>query len=241
MPRRFALIALPAVAALLCLLAVFGTSAGQIPNPSGERTPEVAQTGPNLAPAVVRVTDVAAPATPQFEFRAVKFGSDEKAETKLLNDLNGDGWEYVGPLANGLVAFRRDPALNETRADGKRVQGTWNSTENKLVPATVAPNPEGWAMLVDKKYSLTISGNSYVLRADNKVLHHGTIQLLNTGGLSSNQIDLLAVGGPEGGRRYHGTYTIKDDSLGISLDNGGAKQPSRLPVSMNFSRVAEKK
>jgi hypothetical protein len=43
----------------------------------------------------------------QYEFKAVLFGNDEKESTKKLNDLAQEGWEYVGPLANGLVAFRK--------------------------------------------------------------------------------------------------------------------------------------
>ena len=45
--------------------------------------------------------------SPKWEFKAVAFGGDEKDGTKKLNDLAADGWEYVGPLAQGLVAFKR--------------------------------------------------------------------------------------------------------------------------------------
>ena len=43
----------------------------------------------------------------QWEYKAIPFTADEKEATKRLNDLAGEGWEYVGPLANNLVAFRR--------------------------------------------------------------------------------------------------------------------------------------
>ena len=43
----------------------------------------------------------------QSEFKAVLFGTDEKEATKKLNDLASEGWQYFGPLSNGLVAFRR--------------------------------------------------------------------------------------------------------------------------------------
>src|SRR5262245_19226575 len=45
--------------------------------------------------------------TKEWEFKAVLFGTDEKNATKKLNDLATEEWQYVGPLGNGLVAFRR--------------------------------------------------------------------------------------------------------------------------------------
>jgi hypothetical protein len=43
----------------------------------------------------------------KWEFKAVSFPKDEKGSTKTLNDLAREGWEYVGPLHSGMVAFRR--------------------------------------------------------------------------------------------------------------------------------------
>jgi hypothetical protein len=54
----------------------------------------------------VRGQDKPAP-KPAREWKAVSLGADERGATKKLNELAADGWEYVGPLANGLVAFRR--------------------------------------------------------------------------------------------------------------------------------------
>jgi WD40 repeat protein len=42
-----------------------------------------------------------------WEFKAVPFGTEEKESTRKLNALAADEWEYVGPLGNGMVAFRR--------------------------------------------------------------------------------------------------------------------------------------
>jgi hypothetical protein len=44
---------------------------------------------------------------PAWELKAVSLGVDDMAATKKLNELTADGWEYVGPLANGMVAFKR--------------------------------------------------------------------------------------------------------------------------------------
>jgi len=44
---------------------------------------------------------------PAWELKAISFGADVKQVTKKFNELAADGWEYVGPLGNGLIAFRR--------------------------------------------------------------------------------------------------------------------------------------
>jgi len=43
----------------------------------------------------------------KWEFKAAYFGIDEKENTTKLNALSAEGWEYVGPLGNGMVAFKR--------------------------------------------------------------------------------------------------------------------------------------
>src|SRR5439155_7867906 len=63
-----------------------------------------------------------------WEYRAVKFGPDEKAATTALNLLAADGWEYVGLLPGDLVAFRRPVLSPEEIAVTKelsKLQGTW--------------------------------------------------------------------------------------------------------------------
>src|SRR5437870_1723104 len=53
-----------------------------------------------------RGQDKAAP-KPAWELKAVSLGADEKEATKKLNELAAVGWEYVGPLPKGMVAFKR--------------------------------------------------------------------------------------------------------------------------------------
>src|SRR6266496_1339998 len=43
----------------------------------------------------------------KWEYRAVVFGPNAKNATKRLNELAAEGWQYVGPLGNNLVAFKR--------------------------------------------------------------------------------------------------------------------------------------
>jgi hypothetical protein len=58
---------------------------------------------------------------PAWEWKAVSLGAAEKEATKILNELAAGGWEYVGPLANGMVAFKRpnDPFQPNTKWVGK--------------------------------------------------------------------------------------------------------------------------
>jgi hypothetical protein len=45
---------------------------------------------------------------PRAEYKAVSFGSDEDENTRKLNELAAQDWQYVGPLGQGMVAFRRE-------------------------------------------------------------------------------------------------------------------------------------
>src|SRR5262249_8335759 len=76
-----------------------------------------------------------------WEYKAVAFdNNDEKGTPRKLNDLAADGWEYVGPLGNGLVAFRRSRAAQEP-GEIRSFQG---HTEGVI---TVAVAPDGrWAV-----------------------------------------------------------------------------------------------
>src|ERR1700722_4267436 len=66
-----------------------------------------------LRPAAVMGQKKNAP--PKWEYNAISFGGDEKGGAKKLNNLAAEGWEYVGPLAPGLIAFRR-PSSGSTLA-----------------------------------------------------------------------------------------------------------------------------
>jgi WD40 repeat protein len=63
------------------------------------------------------------PSQPDWEFKAVAFTSDTKESTKKLNDLAADGWEYVGPLNNGIVAFKRRLFNEDKAAEITTLQG----------------------------------------------------------------------------------------------------------------------
>ncbi len=61
---------------------------------------------------------------PAWEWKAVALGTEEKEATKNLNELAADGWEYVGPLAHGLVAFKK-PTHSAYEIELEKFQGAW--------------------------------------------------------------------------------------------------------------------
>jgi hypothetical protein len=57
--------------------------------------------------------------TPAVEYKAVLFATDEREATRKLNELAAQGWEYVGPLGNSLVAFKRVGGKEGTKVADK--------------------------------------------------------------------------------------------------------------------------
>jgi hypothetical protein len=57
--------------------------------------------------------------TAEWEYKAVSFDTGEGEASNRLNALTADGWQYVGPLANGLVAFRRTSAEKAPKGTGR--------------------------------------------------------------------------------------------------------------------------
>jgi uncharacterized protein (TIGR03067 family) len=68
--------------------------------------------------------------SPEVEYKAVAFATDEKENTKKLNELAADGWEYVGPLGNSMVAFKRTRVSVQQVAAKKELakcEGSWEA------------------------------------------------------------------------------------------------------------------
>ena len=75
-------------------------------------------------------------AAPAWEYRAASVGTDEKEATKKLNALAAEGWELVGPLGNGLVAFRRavlSASEIAARKELTRLEGEWENGDQTLI------------------------------------------------------------------------------------------------------------
>ncbi|HYT94317.1 MAG TPA: hypothetical protein VEL76_36720 [Gemmataceae bacterium] len=69
----------------------------------------------------------------KWEYRAVVFGPNAKNATKRLNELAAEGWQYVGPLGNNLVAFKR---AERPGAAGKLAEVSGTVTlDGKPIPA----------------------------------------------------------------------------------------------------------
>lgn len=57
-----------------------------------------------------------------WEYTAASFAArGPEQATKVLNDLAADGWEYVGPLGNDLVAFKRRLWIGEKQVEQKNL------------------------------------------------------------------------------------------------------------------------
>ena len=86
-----------------------------------------------------------------WEYRAVKFGPDEKAATTALNLLAADGWEYVGLLPGDLVAFRRPVLSPEELAVAKelnKLQGTWTLVSYQAEGDSVRGRDPNWTLTI---------------------------------------------------------------------------------------------
>jgi len=59
----------------------------------------------------------------EWQFKSASFGSDEKENTKKLNDLAAEGWENVGPLVGGMVAFKRRLPAEDKATEIRSLEG----------------------------------------------------------------------------------------------------------------------
>ena len=75
-----------------------------------------------------------------WEYRAVKFSGGEGEQSKMLNTLAADGWEYVGPLTGDTVCFRRMGVSSITQ---EFLLGKWEGTLNGLKVEVVFCDPKG--------------------------------------------------------------------------------------------------
>src|SRR5262249_17391509 len=101
----------------------------------------------------------------ESEFKAVLFGADEKVATKKLTDLASEGWQYVGPLGNGLVAFRRPNVSKEqiiVEVAGK--PKTVSPGQKTTITVTVRAGDR--SLLSGAKVTLSAGGGKFLPKAD---------------------------------------------------------------------------
>jgi uncharacterized protein (TIGR03067 family) len=92
-----------------------------------------------------------------WEQKAVKITPNEKDATAQLTALAADGWEYVGPLAADLVAFRRPVLTPEEWAARKELdkfQGVWTLARYEAEGREVRGKDDNW--------TLTVRGSAWV-------------------------------------------------------------------------------
>jgi WD40 repeat protein len=78
----------------------------------------------------------------EWEFKAASFGGDEKENTRKLNDLAAEGWDYVGPLDGNLVAFKRRLLPEDNATEARRIEG------HSAAVSMVAFSPDGKVLAI---------------------------------------------------------------------------------------------
>ena len=76
-----------------------------------------------VLPASTVQTQEPARAASAWEYKAFAIGKGEPESTQLLNRLAAEGWHYVGPLGNGLVAYRRQLPGEDNATEVRRLEG----------------------------------------------------------------------------------------------------------------------
>lgn len=145
---------------------------------------------------------------PKWEYKAVSFHDLSTSEaTKLLNDLSEAGWDYVGPLANDLVAFRRVPssaAEVAAKKDFERLQGTWSTVSTEL---------DGQQRAEAKKAEkVTFAGNKWTVKLDGEVSQEGTFKIVEAGG-KFLKVDFLVTDGFKQGDTWISILQVDGDKL----------------------------
>ena len=162
------------------------------------------------------------------ELKAVRFSDSEDAATRELNDLAVQGWRYVGPLGNGLIAFRG--ASDEPAASP--LQGDWEYLSYEKDGVVTEYQPE-------HRMTLSISGDNWSVGP-------------SPGPSPSHRVDIsggelvfhgiVAAGSPATGETTPphtvawGLYELKGDSL-IYCMTPNVPESSSLPGMGDFPVV----
>jgi uncharacterized protein (TIGR03067 family) len=151
-----------------------------------------------VIPSPASAAPVARPAgkdtTSHWEHRAEAFGADAKEATRILNRLAADGWEYVGPLGNGLVAFKKYfPSQRESAAKKElsKWEGSWDGGDG---------------------VAMTIKGDRFWSRAAGVGDRNGTIRIVKVDA-KVTLVDLLVEEGDVKGQTFKAIFRIDGDTL----------------------------
>jgi uncharacterized protein (TIGR03067 family) len=155
------------------------------------------------------------------EYKAVALGSDEKEATKKLNDLAAEGWEYVGPLGNSLVAFKR-ARLTAQQAAAKQELAKWQGA---------------WAG--DQGEKMTIKGDQWVSSTPTFGPVAGTLKNIDVQE-KMTLVDLVAEEGPTKGQTCKAIFRIEGDTLHY-CGTYDATRPSEFKAEGNNVYIAWKR
>ena len=144
-----------------------------------------------------------APAGAAVEYKAVAFRGDEAEGTRTLTELAKGGWEYVGPLANGLIAFKRR-TLSAAEAQLDKLQGTWVLVAREEGGQTARHD--------DERTTFTVSGNKWVWKSDGALVQAGTWKLVGTEKAVTWYDNLVTEGANVGGGA-EGIFRVDRDTF----------------------------
>jgi uncharacterized protein (TIGR03067 family) len=176
-----------------------------------------------------------------WEYKAVSFDSDEIQDTRKLNLLAADGWEYVGPLfggvddpptkhGKGVVAFRRRTDLAEAKKELDKLQGHWKViTFESGGGAVNVANDETWSVDKDQFFFSTSRG-SITLNPTAKVKKID---------LATGERRLSSPLAPAGDQPVHsvsGIYSLDGDDLKLCFDTTGDDRPKEFSTEKNPAR-----
>jgi uncharacterized protein (TIGR03067 family) len=140
---------------------------------------------------------------PAWEWKAVALGAEEKEATKKLNELATDGWEYVGPLAHGLVAFKR-PKRPAEEIELEKLQGTWilvsRAEGGQVVPAK------------DDSITFTFTGNKWTWKNGDTLAQAGILKLVDLNN-TPKSYDNECTDGVNKGAKAKGIYQVEGDTF----------------------------
>jgi uncharacterized protein (TIGR03067 family) len=161
---------------------------------------------------------------PPWEYTVRSFAThDADRATATLNALGKKGWEYVGPLANGLVAFRRadrppagmSPAAWASTKEAERFQGRWSPY----------PGKEDHFLLGDVAGdTLDFHDEVFLLMLKNELVAAGRFQVVDASS-TPKQIDFHISEGRHKGRHFRAVYRLDPQQLTLCSDRGDDQRP----------------